>query len=121
MAHQEKIKKFVIASGAGATTLLMPASALAGNEIQEGADAAKPDGVTDDLQSSVTTITNTLLLVIGIVAVIMLIVGGFRYVLSGGNEKGTAAAKDTILYAIVGIIVALLAYAIVNFVIGRFS
>jgi hypothetical protein len=50
----------------------------------------------------------------------MLIVGGLRYVLSGGDPKNTQAAKDTILYAVVGIVVALLAYAIANFVLGQF-
>ena len=48
----------------------------------------------------------------------MLIIGGFRYVLSQGDEKATKGAKDTILFAIVGIVVAILAFAIVNFVIG---
>ena len=48
----------------------------------------------------------------------MIIVGGLRYVVSGGNTASVTAAKNTILYAIVGIVVALLAYAIINFVLG---
>lgn len=63
-----------------------------------------------------TTIINVLLFVIGAVAVIMLIYGGIRYTISGGDSASVTAAKNTILYAIVGIVVALLAYAIVNFV-----
>ena len=47
------------------------------------------------------------------------IIGGIRYAVSGGDENGTRAAKDTILYAIIGLVVALLAYAIVNFVLLR--
>jgi hypothetical protein len=65
-----------------------------------------------------TTIVNIFLFVIGAIAVIMLIYGGIRYTISGGDAKNVTAAKDTILYAIVGIVVAILAYAIVNFVIG---
>jgi len=58
------------------------------------------------------------LAIIGIAAVIMIIIGGFRYVFSAGNEKAVASAKDTILYAIIGIVVASLAFAIVNFVLA---
>lgn len=67
------------------------------------------------------TITNVLLFLIGAISVIMLIVGGIRYVVSGGDSSAVAAAKNTILYAIVGVVVAILAYAVVNFVIGSFS
>ena len=50
----------------------------------------------------------------------MLIFGGFRYVISGGDASKVQDAKNTVLYALVGIIVAILAYAAVNFVIGSF-
>lgn len=65
-----------------------------------------------------TTIVNILLFIIGAIAVIMLVYGGIRYVLSGGDASAVTAAKNTILYAIVGIIVAVLAYAIVQFVVN---
>ena len=51
----------------------------------------------------------------------MLIIGGFRYVFSQGNEKAVTGAKDTILYAIIGLVIAILSYAIVNFVLGGLS
>lgn len=89
--------------------------------IQEGADSAQGEDQAVDLVSQIKIITNTMLFVIGVVAVIMLIVGGFRYIFSGGNSQNVNAAKDTILYAVIGIVVALLAYAIVNFVLGQFS
>lgn len=66
-------------------------------------------------------ITNVLLFIIGVLSVIMLIVGGIRYVVSGGNQQAVTSAKNTILYAIVGLIVAILAFAIVNFVVGSFT
>jgi hypothetical protein len=61
-------------------------------------------------------IGNALIFVIGAVAVIMIIVGGLRYVLSNGDAKAAAAGKDTILYAVVGLVFAVASYAIVNFV-----
>lgn len=67
------------------------------------------------------TITNVLLFIIGAISVIMLIIGGIRYVVSGGDSTAVTSAKNTILYAIVGIVVAILAYALVNFVITSFA
>lgn len=64
-------------------------------------------------------IVNILLYIIGAIAVIMLIIGGIRYTISGGDSSAVTGAKNTILYAIIGIIVAMLAFVIVNFVIGR--
>ncbi|MDF2461224.1 MAG: conserved rane protein of unknown function [Candidatus Saccharibacteria bacterium] len=61
-------------------------------------------------------IANALIFLVGAVSVIMIIVGGLRYVISNGDSKQIAAAKDTILYAVIGIIVAIAAYAIVRFV-----
>ena len=51
----------------------------------------------------------------------MLIIGGIRYVISQGDAKQIESAKNTILYAVIGIIVALLAYAIVTFVVNSFA
>jgi hypothetical protein len=67
------------------------------------------------------TVTNVLLFIIGAISVIMLIIGGIRYVVSGGDSGAITSAKNTILYAIVGIVVAILAYALVNFVITSFA
>lgn len=92
--------------------------------MTEGANAAKGrDQVTDLFGTTGTfrTITNVMLFLIGAISVIMLIIGGLRYVLSGGDSTQVTNAKNTILYAVVGIIVAILAYAIVSFVITSFS
>jgi hypothetical protein len=67
-----------------------------------------------------TTVTNVLLFVVGAISVIMIVIGGLRYVLSGGDSSNVTTAKNTILYAIVGLVVAMLAYAIVNFVLESF-
>ena len=52
---------------------------------------------------------------------IMLIIGGIKYVVSGGDAKKVTDAKNTVLYAIIGLVIAFLAFAIVNFVIGAFN
>ncbi len=64
-----------------------------------------------------TRLINTMIYVVGTVATLMIIVGGLRYVLSGGDASQTKSAKDTILYSIIGVVIALMAYAIVNFVV----
>lgn len=64
-------------------------------------------------------IANILLFFVGVAAVIVLIIGGLRYATSGGEAQALSSAKNTILYAIVGIIVAFLAFAAVNFVAGQ--
>ena len=89
--------------------------------VQEGAQAAKADGMPTELLGDAgvfTRITNTVLYAVGIISVIMLIYGGLRYVLSGGDNKKVTDAKNTILYAIIGLIISILSYAIVNFVIN---
>lgn len=92
--------------------------------VQEGAEAAKADIMPAELVGPTgvfTKISNTLLLVIGVISVIMLIYGGFRYIISGGDNKKVTDAKNTILYAIIGLIISLLAYAIINFVIAAIT
>jgi hypothetical protein len=64
-------------------------------------------------------IANTLIFLTAAIAVIMVIIGGMRYVLSAGNPKAVEDAKNTILYSIVGIVVASAAYAIVFFISDR--
>lgn len=88
--------------------------------ISSGADCARGNEQPADLfggnNSIFGKITNILLFLVGAISVIMLIIGGIRYVISGGDQAQVTAAKNTILYAIVGIVVAFLAYAAVNFV-----
>jgi hypothetical protein len=92
--------------------------------IQNGANCAKGTSNSSNLFGSggiFHTIADTLIFIVGAVAVIMLIIGGLRYVISQGSKEGVASAKDTILYSIIGIVVAILAYAIVNFVTGSLA
>jgi hypothetical protein len=68
-----------------------------------------------------TVIANTLVFLIGAISVIYLIVGGLRYVTSGGDSKAVTAAKDTILYAVVGVVVAVISFALIQFVVNALN
>jgi uncharacterized membrane protein len=119
MSLSSRVK--TIAASAGASLTLASTAKAANPDVSQGAQSAQGSLSGTPLTTQIANITNTLLIVIGVVAVIMLIVGGFRYIFSQGDEKQVKGAKDTILFSIIGIVVALLAYAIVNFVLGQFS
>jgi hypothetical protein len=59
--------------------------------------------------------------IVGIIAVVMIIVGGIRYITSGGDSGNVTAAKNTILYAVIGLVIVALAQVIVQFVLKRFT
>lgn len=71
------------------------------------------------INNIVHTIVNLLSAIVGIVAVIMIIVGGLRYITSGGNDTSVTGAKNTILYAIIGLVVVALAQIIVRFTLNK--
>lgn len=123
MLSSDNLKKLAIVSGGSAVALLPLAANADECTTITGcvSNVTPPNAATGSLTDNIKNIINVMLLIIGIVAVIMLIVGGFRYVLSNGNEKAVSGAKDTILYAVIGIVVALLSFAIVNFVLARFG
>ena len=93
-----------------------------GTSIEEGVDCVGQNiDNNTDLSTVITTVINTMLFIIGILSVVMLIVGGIRYVVSGGNQSQVEGARNTILYAIVGLVIAFVAWGIVNFVVKALS
>ena len=72
--------------------------------------------ITDKVNNFLKRLINIFSAVIGVVAVIMIIFGGFRYITSGGNDTSVTSAKNTILYAVIGLIIVALAQLIVRFV-----
>ncbi len=116
--------------GIGLFAQPVPAHAAFDKGLADGASSAQGKDQQGDAASLFgdggqggifRTITNVMLFLIGAISVIMLIIGGIRYVVSGGDSTAVQNAKNTILYAIVGVVVAILAYAVVNFVIGSFA
>lgn len=67
----------------------------------------------------VATVVNLFSVLVGVVAVLMVIVGGFRYITSGGDSGNVSTAKNTILYAIVGLVIVALSQFIVKFVLAK--
>ena len=91
--------------------------------LGSGIESAKGDGAADKIDgdngdATVKNIVNLMLWIVGVVSVIMLIFGSFRYVISNGDSTKVTAAKNTIMYAVIGLVLAIFAYAIVNFVIS---
>ncbi len=100
MAASEQAKN--VCKGAGATF---------------GQSGCNPDG----LMTGFAKISSTLIFLVGAISVVMIIIGGLRYVLSGGDSAGIKGAKDTVMYALIGVVVAMLAYALVSYITGQFA
>lgn len=80
-----------------------------------------PGQANQKLNNIIHTVINLLSVVVGVVAVIMIIVGGLRYITSGGSDTSVTGAKNTILYAIIGLIIVALAQIMVRFILGKIT
>lgn len=78
-------------------------------------------GSTRTVTGSISQVGNILIFVVGAVSVLMIIVGGIRYALAQGDSGAVNSAKNTILYAIIGVVLSLAAFGIVNFVVTQFK
>jgi len=74
---------------------------------------------TSGINNIIKTAINIFSAVVGIVSVIMIIFGGFKYITSGGESSNVSGAKNTIIYAIIGLVVVAFAQFIVQFVLGK--
>lgn len=90
-------------------------------ENPSGADCSSSGDATAKINELIRQIVNILSVIVGLAAVIMIIVGGFRYITSGGNDASVTSAKNTILYAIIGLIVVALSQLIVRFVLNKLT
>lgn len=93
----------------------------AGTELGTGSAGCTPDGgaATSKVNQIIKLVINIFSIIVGVVAVIMIIVGGLKYITSGGDSNNVTSAKNTILYAIIGLIIVALAQVIVRFVLGN--
>jgi len=116
------IMSFVAVIGIG--TLVFAAPAVGAVGLDE-ACADNPDASicqsssNNDFGAIMKVVINTLLFIVGAVSVIVVIIGGIMYTTSAGDSSGVTRAKNTILGAVIGLVVAFLGYAIVNFVVER--
>lgn len=118
----------ILYAPAGALAPAVPLHLLAATPKQEictGIGLATADGGCGDngLQANnvLAAIINLLSVVIGIVAVVMIIVAGFRFITSGGDAAKVSGAKNAIIYALIGLVIVVLAQFIVRFVLTAVS
>ena len=110
----------VLALGLGVMVATTPVSAIGEGGAPAGVNAAHGDNMPANLANGDTSIIrrgiNLMLYGAGVLSVVMLIWGGVRYVVSSGKKDSVTAAKNTIIYAIIGLLISIFAYAIINFV-----
>jgi hypothetical protein len=99
----------------GANTL----SVSGAGEDASASSECTADDPSNKVDSLVKQIINIFSVIVGIVAVIMIIYGGFKYITSGGDSGNVTGAKNTILYAIIGLIIVALAQFVVRFVLSK--
>lgn len=93
-----------------------------GASLQFGGDRDCDGSANEEgLNELIANVVNIFSVVVGIIAVIMIIIGGFRYITSGGDSSKVTGAKNTIMYAIIGLIIVALAQVVVRFVLGQSS
>lgn len=111
--------------GVASVLSLSVASSNAFAQVSSGINAATTDEMKnkqiDGSNGVIRIVSNILIWVVGIVAVIMIVWSGFKYITTAGDASKVASAKSSLIYAIVGLIIAILAYAIVNFVMERLN
>ena len=107
-------------------TSVLSTASLSGNvsaQVSKGIDTATTSEMKgksiDGDGGLIKTVVNVLLWAVGILSVIMIIFSGFRYITSAGDASKTKSAQSTLIYSVVGLIVAIMAYAIVNMVTNR--
>jgi hypothetical protein len=99
------------------------------NKVAEGAGSAAGSSIScdsthvgnSDIEKLAKGVVNIFSIIVGAVAIIMLIYGGFRYITSGGDSGRVGNAKNTLLYAIIGLVIVALAQIIVQFVLNKSS
>lgn len=86
-----------------------------------GATSCNPGGSSTTISDTIKKVINIISVFAGAIAVLMIIIGGFRYVTSAGNAEATKSARSTIVYAVVGLVIIALAQIIVHFVLNNIS
>lgn len=113
------LKKYSLLAAATGIQFMVGASrALALNDALGPIPEIGGNPNETSIRTTILTVLNTILTFLALFAVVMIVVAGIRYIFSGGEQEATDKAKKTIIYAVVGLLVVLLASAIVSFVVG---
>jgi uncharacterized membrane protein YidH (DUF202 family) len=105
--------------GTGIDSTQINSCLCSGSNIDLQGTADKCSDGTSSVGKLIRTVINVLSVIIGAIAVVMIIIAGFRYITSGGKQESVTGAKNTILYAIVGLVIVALAQIIVHFVLNN--
>jgi hypothetical protein len=120
------LSAFALVAGFVVAPVAVSAQSNVSQSVCQGFQATGGGECTDDgsdensFAGLAKKIINIFSVVVGSVSVIMIIIGGFRYIISGGDSAGVTSAKNTILYAIVGLVIVLFSQAIIRFVLTNF-
>lgn len=112
----------VAASAQGTGSDTVQSGLCSGSQLKIGADCdstTNSEETKQKVNDLITQVINIFSVVVGVVSVIMIIIGGFKYITSGGDSGNVSGAKNTILYAIIGLIVVALSQLIVKFVLAK--
>jgi len=110
----------LVAAPAFAQTADIDGNLCAGANLQVGdKDCSTAGDPAEKVNTLIAQVINIFSLVVGVVSVIMIIIGGLKYITSGGDAGNVSGAKNTILYAVIGLVVVALAQVIVRFVLDR--
>jgi hypothetical protein len=117
------LPSMVVAQTVLAEDLNLPGQVTCGTEFEQntGGQGCTPSSSGKNLVDVITDVINIFSWIVGAVSVIMIIYGGFRYITSAGNDANVTSAKNTILYAIIGLVIVALAQVIVRFVMTQFT
>ena len=133
MSFMKRIRLFTVGLGMllGLSGVMLPAigSAAAApaptakstvcSTLESGSDCSSTPQGQVSLNDVIKVAINVLSIIIGVAAVIMVMVGGFRYITAGGDSNNVTSAKNTIMYAIIGLVIVALAQALVQFVLNK--
>ena len=138
MKLSERVKTAVFAAGlalAGVGGVLVPSAVYADGDgdgddtgtaastyVQQGMKkTGLKSGDNDSFEDKIKDIIKVILWVVGILSVVVIIYGGIQYTISTGDQSKVTAAKNTIIYGLVGLAISIMAYAIVSFVVDKIS
>lgn len=126
-----KLKRIIFTTMAALGLVLPAAVPVAAQNINENLNCGAnlsfngqncdtdPDAAGDAVDNIVENVINVISLAVGVIAVVMIIIGGMRYITSSGESGNVTGAKNTIMYAVVGLVVVALAQIIVRFVVQK--
>lgn len=114
----KQLRSKIVRLGAGLSALTTGSALAQEGGISGGIQAADTGENPASIEEIIQNVIQVLLFIVGVAAVVMLIIGGIRYIVSSGDQQAVAGAKNTIIYSIVGLVVAVLAWVAVDWVFG---